>query len=1082
MYKLKSKRRSSVLSASIAMALAVPALQAASAFAQEEELDEIIVTGSRIVRKDFEANSPIVTIESEFFDQRSDVGIENAMNRLPQFVPAATQFDTLDYVPTATNTPGAATLSLRGLAANRSLILLDGRRMMPVNAGMVIDINSIPSAAIQRVETITGGASSVYGADAVAGVVNFILKKDFEGATVDVQYGESEQGDGAETRVSGLVGANFADGRGNVMFGGEYSSRDKVMLGDRDFFARGWADPTVPGDELFFLDTYIASSFGQQPFDQGVVDQIFDQAAPGSVDASANFFLNRSDHQTIYSGGAVFGAGEADGAYRYNSGFFTDGYQHRFIGQNGLINENQYYRMLSIPLDRYSSFGRGSFDFTEEVSGWVQGTFAHTETFTSWQWTPMIGTNWGTFIPHGEGIYAPSLAADGVSTLEAYRPGGIHGLNCPATGGCTKSQTYPVPAEFAMLLDSRPDPEGDFILQKTVDYMPPRSLVNQGRTYQLSFGLEGELSAIDGSWDFTASHGNSLATVNYLGYMSLARYRAVSSAPNFGRGFQRQGNPEAGGFSSGTGFCTSGIPFFFDYDQMTQDCKDAVRVDMMNMANMNQDFAEFNVQGSALDLPAGEMRFSAGAAWRRNDVSFNVDPLSSQNSFTDLPAGNFPTDNTSGQIAVKEIYGELLVPVVNDVPGIQELNLELGYRLSDYDNLKDKIDTWKVLGDWVINDTLRLRGGYQVANRAANIGELFQGATQSFVFGPGDACGLESIRPISANPNASPIAAEVEALCRVLMTPDGANVFYDQGNPQPNGFFAGQFSNEVGNSNLQSEEAETKTFGMVFQSDSTSPWWGPLSLTLDWYEIEINDMIVAEPPIAVYDACLSTVSNPSRDPNHEACQRVLRAPNSGFMLATDVTFQNDGWTNTSGMDLQLNWGSDFSAIGVDLPGYFGINFMANVLLDFETQATSTSPVVDWKGSLGPGPETGLNGGAYDYRLFTTFNYAVNDWSLNLRWRLLPEADAMAQASNPSIDVPQHGAEEVYNVFDLAGTYSFNDSVQVRFGIDNLVDEQPVITGKVDASGTALATSGWGTTNAFYDQLGRRFYFGVRASF
>ena len=146
------------------------------------------------------------------------------------------------------------------------------------------------------------------------------------------------------------------------------------------------------------------------------------------------------------------------------------------------------------------------------------------------------------------------------------------------------------------------------------------------------------------------------------------------------------------------------------------------------------------------------------------------------------------------------------------------------------------------------------------------------------------------------------------------------------------------------------------------------------------------------------------------------------------------------------------------------------------------EATPTSPVVDWKGSLGPGPETGLNGGAYDYRLFTTFNYALNDWSLNLRWRLLPKADAMAQASNPSITVPQHGAEEVYNVFDLAGTYNYSDSVQIRFGIDNLIDEQPVITGKVDASGTALATSGWGTTTPFYDQLGRRFYFGARASF
>jgi outer membrane receptor protein involved in Fe transport len=1083
----KPKQKINTLNAAIAAALLIPAGYSASVVAQENVLEEITVTGSRIVRRDFEANSPIVTVESEFFDTMSDIGIESALNQLPQFIPAATQFDSLDYVPTATNTPGASTLSLRGLASNRNLILFDGRRMMPVNASMAIDINSIPSAAVQRVETITGGASSVYGADAVAGVVNFILKKDFEGATIDVQYGESQEGDGAETRISALMGANFDDGRGNVMFGGEYSDRQKVMVGDRDFYLKGWLDPTVPGDELFFLNTYISDGFGgvTNPFDQAAVDSIFSQAPAGSVDRSANFFLNPSDNQTIYTGGAIFGAGEPDGAYRYNSGFVSDidGRPFRKIDTQGLINENQTYKMLSIPLERYSLFGRGNYEFSDNASGWIQGTFAQSETFTSWQWTPMIGTNWGAFIPHGSGIYAPSLATDGITTLSAFQPGGIYGLNCAPTGGCTDSQAFPVPAEYATLLDSRDDPNGDFIIQKTVDYMAPRSLINASRTFQLSFGLQGDIEAIDGSWDFSASHGNSFSTVNYLGYMSLARYRAIASAPNFGKGFQRQGNPEAGGFSSGTGFCTSGIPFFFDKSEMSEDCKHTMRVDMMNIANLNQDIAELNLQGKAFDLPAGEVRFAAGTAWRRNDVAFNVDPLSSQSSFTDLPAGNFPTDNTSGSIAVKEVYGELLVPVINDVPFVQELNLELGYRLSDYDNLKDKIDTWKVLGDWVINDSLRVRGGFQVANRAANIGELYQGATQSFVFGPGDTCGLNSIRPVSANPAASPMAAEVEALCRVLMTPDGANSFYDSGNNQPDGFFAGIFSNEVGNPNLQSEEAETKTFGLVYQSNSTSPWLAPLSFTADWYEIEINDMIVVEAPVAVYDACLSTVSNPSRDPNHPACARLLRDPNFGNQLATDVSFNNDGWTKTSGVDFQFNWNSALADVGIDIPGSLGLNVMATVLLDFDTRSSPAANVVSWKGSLGPGPETGLNGGAYDYRLFTTFNYSLNDFAVSLRWRHLPEAVSLAEASNPNVAVPQHGAEDAYNVFDLSGSWAFNDTYVVRFGVDNLFNEEPVITGRVDASGTTPATSGQGTTSpAFYDSLGRRFFFGVKASF
>lgn len=139
-----------------------------------DPMEEVLVTGSRIPRRDFDANSPIMSVGVETLDSTSAISIEQTLNRLPQFVPAVTQFAATDYQAQATNTPGSTTLSLRGLGANRNLVLLDGRRAMPVNASMAVDINTIPRAVIERVETITGGASSVYGADAMAGVVNFI--------------------------------------------------------------------------------------------------------------------------------------------------------------------------------------------------------------------------------------------------------------------------------------------------------------------------------------------------------------------------------------------------------------------------------------------------------------------------------------------------------------------------------------------------------------------------------------------------------------------------------------------------------------------------------------------------------------------------------------------------------------------------------------------------------------------------------------------------------------------------------------------------------------------------------------------
>ena len=155
----------------------------------QDDVEEVVVTGSRMVKRDLEANSPIVTLDAATFEESSNIAMEAVINQMPQFVPAVSQFDAGNTFAGSQRTPGAATLSLRGLGSNRNLVLLDGRRAMPINASMAVSINTIPSAAIARVETITGGASSVYGADAVAGVVNFITKRDFEGFDFDIQTG-----------------------------------------------------------------------------------------------------------------------------------------------------------------------------------------------------------------------------------------------------------------------------------------------------------------------------------------------------------------------------------------------------------------------------------------------------------------------------------------------------------------------------------------------------------------------------------------------------------------------------------------------------------------------------------------------------------------------------------------------------------------------------------------------------------------------------------------------------------------------------------------------------------------------------
>ena len=247
--------RQSVLAASalgLTASFIVPA-NAQDAAAGSPSLEEIVVTGSRIVRRDYESNSPIVTVNAEDFETQTGLNVESYLNQMPQYNPAASPVTSDgDVQITPVNSVGIASISLRGFGPNRSLVLVDGKRMVPINPLMVTDVNGIPSALIERVETITGGASAVYGADAVGGVTNFILKDDFEGFDVDLQTGMTEEGDSEESRLSGVLGTNFSDGRGNVTVGFETYTREWALEVDHDIYQEWNASPDTGG---FFGNT-----------------------------------------------------------------------------------------------------------------------------------------------------------------------------------------------------------------------------------------------------------------------------------------------------------------------------------------------------------------------------------------------------------------------------------------------------------------------------------------------------------------------------------------------------------------------------------------------------------------------------------------------------------------------------------------------------------------------------------------------------------------------------------------------------------------------------------------------------------
>ena len=990
-----------------------------------EQLEEVKVTGSRILRRDLDATSPLVTVGAEAFESSGTVALETSLNKLPQFVPAVTQFTTTDVQNTATNTVGASTVNLRGLGANRTLVLLDGRRAMPVNASLVVDINSIPSAAIKRVEVISGGASSAYGADAVGGVVNFILKNDFEGMEFDTQYGMTELGDDQELRVSGLMGGNFSDNRGNAMFGVEYYKRGSAAQDQRDFFTKGWADPSVAGTEAFYTATsYVPNAFFNTPT-QGGVNSVF-TAKPNLVGPTSTFAVNTD--------GTLYTPADPDGVYRYN-GVLDNRY--RKVSQAGLLQQNQLASLASIPEDRYSMFGRADYDVLDKLSFFVQGNFTKTNTRSVLQFSPAVA-GWSAMIP--------------------------------------RDASHPIPTELATILNSRPvDPNAPWELDRVLDFLGPRGSINANQTYQVLAGLNGALPFGDWTWETYVSHGNTEVTNKLTGFGSLERYRAIVTAPNYGKGAVLTGNKAGNGFAAATVTCTSGLPIFQDFTP-SQDCIDAISANLQNDTSMDQDIAEANFQGAVANLPAGELRGAVGGSWRRNTFSYQVDNLASSSSFVDSVVGLFPAANTVGKDSVKEGYAELIVPVIADLPAFKRLNLELGYRFSDYDSVGN-VDTYKALVDWAIVDAVRFRGGYQRANRAPNIGELFLPATQAVGFTPfGDPCSVNTLTSFGANAAINPNAAQARAFCTKLMGAQGAANYYANQIPGT-GFFPFVTVTNQGNLQLKSEDAETYTAGFVFRPQFEAKLLNRLTASIDWYRINIKDAIAPLSFDTIYAQCVNPALNPTQDVNNKFCQLITRDPTNGTPAKTLGSYQNVGTLNTSGVDLNVDWSADIADMGMaSVPGALAVNLAVTYLDKFETQDIAGAPVQDSAGTVG-----GIAGstGQFRYKTYLTTTYSMGGIAGSLRWRHLPSAHsgAFAQDPNTPFQGPSH-----YDILDLTGNWEITQSYQLRFGVENLLDKDPEIT-NYNPTPNGTFNSGAGTTiPGYYDVLGRRYFVGFKARF
>jgi iron complex outermembrane recepter protein len=1192
----------SLLSISVAVSAAIAAGGVTSAYSQqapEEELQEITVTGSRIVRRDLEANSPIITVDSAVFEARTGQNVESYLNDLPNYNPASSPTTTEDDIqPNAVNSVGIATISLRGFGPNRSLVLMDGKRPVPANALMVSDVNAIPSAMLERVEIISGGASAVYGADAIGGVTNFILKKNFKGLEFNTQYGVTEAGDGEEFTASGVLGTDFADGRGNITVALEHYNRKVALERNRKFYTDQWTDPNQPSDDLFL--------YGSAGYNSGA--SASDRVTPGATSGPWNtpneatikalfplsptttnqhtrgvnthqyrigpqgqvwtglFGNNLSKYEQIY-GANAYGLDLAK-LNTFDSTIATQGAQIQTLK----FNDVEAY--ASAPQSRYSFFTSANYKISDRVGFFARTNFSQSKTNTLlYPTVPVSGWEARTsFNPATDSPLNPAIdwrvAANVTAALA--NPAAFANPTFRATG--TTGAQHPVSNELAILLMSRPNPSGEWMTELFGSKALGRRTTENINTYwQAEAGLNFELPVKDWTGELYWSHGVSTSYNLSKGNLSLQRWRALVNQPDWGRNADLRPNQDYPGdpsrdatnvnFGTVAAHCTSGLydTFFKGDVPPSADCLAMVEAQLQGRSSNAQDVIELNLQGGIVNLPwAGEVRGALGSSFRKNMTRYTPDILESNISFLDQVVGIYPSSYLDRSMITRDVYGELLVPVLRDLPMLKKVELELGFRASSYQFSKST-ETFKALINVEVNDALRLRGGFNRANRAPNLGELFLGLQETFVGANGifnDPCGLRSNASYGAGGAApDPILSTGESqtqlaagqtaaganstylICQAQMTPAGASTFYAQDAVfTAGGGFANAWKYTIGNPNLKSEEADTWSAGFVFSGNRIfdNVLLRGFTGSVDWWKVSIKDAIQPYSPDYAGSLCygattVTTLAEANAFINGAgkvACGNVAREPVRGGGLAKLTAYDNQATIATSGIDLSLSWSAQLEDLGLGIPGGIALSTQATFLDYYRTKASplAIDVPIDWKGSLGP-DLIGTNGGAYDYRLMSSFSYKVNSLSVNLGWRYLPSVVTAAKAYENAViandkRVAAGGAgtlltftpvefvdAKAYSQFNLSAVYELNDMLSVRAGIDNVFDAQPELTQTTvgvsltemssrcaayaslpagtcaNPTSPSLARTGTGTfARGYNDILGRRFFLGIKASF
>jgi iron complex outermembrane recepter protein len=887
---------------------------------------DVVVTGSRIARRDFTAESPITTVTQEFLENSGPATLEQSLNALPQFQSSLGEQNTSAAIGGPTAGGGRSNANLRGLGPSRTLVLFDGRRLQPSDSLGAVDLNTISSALVSSIETITGGASAVYGSDAVAGVINLRFNNRFRGIEVQVDGGVTERGDGSSLEAALTMGDSFAGDRGRAFVSLSYLERNEASQNSREFFA------DRNGSLGFTSGTIVVD--GTNPFGAAT-------ARPAAITAYRNLFLQRygtpvpaaASSLAINPDGTLFG--------RTGASNLRDPIANQFvIDDQGVVTQrSRYDSTVRVPLTRYTVFGRLEYNFTDAVEGYAQANFA---TYR----TDQLSSS-GTF----QTIVDPVLVrADNPFVLA--RP------------------------DLVTALNSRPNAAAPLQYYFTGTRAGRLRVIEDYDVTQVLLGLRGDLGG-GLRYDVYGSYGRTAQEETTQNQFSRSRFNRLLNGVG------------ANGLADGGREACAGGYDPFGYDDISDSCKAYLLRSSTNTFDYEQAIASASVTGNLFRLPGGNVGFAAGAEYRRNEFQAYIDPANRPPAPV-VVAGRtvFPgpetlgvsgSDNGGGAIAVREGFAELLLPLLADVPAVQRLEVDLAYRYSDYDRVGG-VHTYKAGANYSPFTGATFRGGYSRAIRAPGLGELFSpragvsGQVGSPTTGTGDPCDRRGRARAGQIGGVDP--ASVRALCIAQGVPAALYDTY-----QYTGTLTAAY--RVGNPALNEEKADSYTVGLVLQPGFLRGAFRTFSFSVDYYDITLKDAIGLYTSQVALQQCFNfTGTNPTYSNSNFACAQINRDA-AGLLSFINENRFNLGSYRTTGLDFQLD-----AVVDAGNAGSFSLNSVVNYTIDYKIQNLPGDPTLDYAGTIGNVQIDGFSASHPAWKHVTTLTWFGSRGSLSVRWRFI----------------------------------------------------------------------------------------------